>query len=83
MYQPSTLPQTGYLRLHDIIGRRADPKGKRPAIPALYPVGRSTFLRMVATGKAPQPVKLSPGVTAWRVEDILAWLEAAAAKAAA
>src|SRR3546814_14052756 len=38
---PCPLPETGYLRLHQIIGRPAR-KG-RPAIPALIPVSRSTW----------------------------------------
>jgi|SoimicMinimDraft_3_1059731.scaffolds.fasta_scaffold03099_3 predicted DNA-binding transcriptional regulator AlpA len=60
----STLPTTGFLRLRQIIG------DKSAGIPAIIPVARSTFLAGVRAGVYPKPVKLSPGVTAWRVEDI-------------
>ena len=63
------LPATGYLRLHDIIGRPAT-KG-RPAIPAIIPVCSSTFWHGVRTGRYPQPTRaLGQRITAWRVEDI-------------
>lgn len=65
------LPETGYLRLHHIIGRPAS-RG-RPAIPALIPVSRSTWWAGVKTGRYPQPVRrLGLRITAWRVEDVLA-----------
>jgi predicted DNA-binding transcriptional regulator AlpA len=60
------LPETGYLRLTQIVG---DPKSN-PAIPPIIPVSRSTWWAGVRTGRFPQPVKLSPGITVWRVEDI-------------
>lgn len=62
------LPQTGFLRLPQIVG---DHKAE-PPIPALIPVGRSTWWAGVKSGRFPQPVKLGPGTTAWRVEDIRA-----------
>ena len=58
------LPETGFLRLSQIIGNPA--KG----IPPLIPVKKSTWWAGVKTGRFPQPVKLGPRVTAWRVEDI-------------
>lgn len=58
------LPETGYLRLHQIVG---DPKA---AIPAIIPVSKSTWWAGVKTGRFPKPVKLGPRITAWRVEDI-------------
>ena len=66
-----TLPETGYLRLPQIIG---DPKAD-PPIPALIPVGKSTFWQGVKCGRFPKPVKLSPRVTVWRVEDIREYIE--------
>ena len=63
MYQ---LPQTGYLRLPQIIG---NPKAE-PPIPAVIPVGKSTWWQGVKEGRFPKPVKLGPRTTAWRVEDI-------------
>ena len=60
------LPQTGFLRQRQILG---DPKAK-PPIPAIIPVGKSTWWAGVKSGRFPQPVKLGPRTTAWRVEDI-------------
>ena len=65
------LPETGFLRLWHIIG---NPKAT-PPIPALIPIGRTTFLNGVKSGKFPKPVKtLGSRTTAWRVEDIRALL---------
>lgn len=65
------LPETGYLRLSQIIGKRA--KGKEPALPAIIPVSRSTWWAGVKTGRYPPPVRtLGSRITAWRVEDIRA-----------
>lgn len=60
------LPATGFIRLPQIIG---DAKAV-PPIPAIIPVGKSTWWDGVRTGRFPKPVKLSERVTAWRVEDI-------------
>lgn len=70
MYQ---LPETGFLRLPQIIG---DPKAE-PPIPALIPVKKTCWWEGVRTGRFPKPVKLGPRVTAWRVEDIRALIAAA------
>ena len=67
----TTLPETGFVRLPNIIGNaKAD-----PPIPAIIPVSRSTWLEGVKTGRYPQPVKLGPRITAWRVSDIRALIE--------
>ena len=60
------LPETGYVRLNQIIG---NPKAD-PPLPAIIPVSRSTWLAGVKSGLYPQPVRLSPRTTAWRIEDI-------------
>ena len=60
------LPETGYLRLRQIIG---NPKAD-PPIPPLIPVSRSTWWAGVASGRFPQSLKLGPNTTVWRVEDI-------------
>ena len=60
------LPQTGFLRQRQILG---DPKAQ-PPIPAIIPVGKSTWWAGVKSGRFPKPVKLGPRTTAWRVEDI-------------
>jgi predicted DNA-binding transcriptional regulator AlpA len=63
------LPETGFLRLHQIIG---NPKAK-PPIPAIIPVSKSTWWDGVKSGRYPQPVRsLGKRITAWRVEDIRA-----------
>ena len=62
----STLPECGFVRLHQIIG---DPKAD-PPIPPVIPVGLSTWWTGVKSGRYPQPIKLGPRTTAWRVEDI-------------
>lgn len=58
------LPETGFLRIHQIIG---DPKR---GTPALIPLGRTSWLDGVKQGKFPQPVKLGPRAVGWRVEEI-------------
>jgi len=65
------LPETGYVRLPQIIG---DPRSN-PPIPAIIPVGRSTWWEGVKSGRFPKPVKLGPRITAWRVEDIRQFIE--------
>ena len=63
------LPETGFLRLPQIIG---NPKAM-PPIPAIIPVSKSTWWEGIKTGRYPQPVRtLGRRITAWRVEDIRA-----------
>ena len=61
---PHQLPESGFLRIWQIIGNKAK------NTPALIPIGRTTFLNGVKSGKYPKPVKLGERTTAWRVEDI-------------
>ena len=65
------LPETGYVRLPQILGNPT----AQPPIPAVIPVGRSTWWAGVKSGRFPQPVKLGPRTTAWRVEDIRALIQ--------
>jgi len=58
-----------YLRIWQIVGDR------KRGIEPLLPIGRSTFLAGVKSGKYPKPVKLGERTTAWRKADILAMLE--------
>ena len=61
------LPETGFLRLSQIIG---NPKAE-PPIPPIIPVSKSTWWAKVKSGLYPRPVKiLGPKITVWRVEDI-------------
>ena len=64
------LPETGFLRLPQIIG---DNKAQ-PPVPAVVPVCKSTWWAGVKSGRFPSPVKLGPRTTAWRVEDIRAFI---------
>ena len=43
-------------------------------IPAILPFSAATLWRKVRTGEFPRPVKLSERITAWKVEDVRAWL---------
>lgn len=71
------LNETGYLRLTQIIGKAATDVS--PAIPALIPVSKSTWLAGVRNGRYPKPVKLGERITAWRVEDVRALIKRVAA----
>lgn len=53
--------RTGFLRLKEVLD--------------LFPVSKSHWWQGVKDGIFPQPVKLSPRCTAWRVEDILELIE--------
>ena len=61
------LPETGFLRLPQIIG---DPQAEPPITP-IIPVKKSCWWDGVRTGRFPKPVKLGR-CTMWRVEDIRA-----------
>ncbi|MFA7059200.1 MAG: AlpA family phage regulatory protein [Pedobacter sp.] len=62
----TSLPETGFVRLPNIIGdAKAD-----PPIPPIIPVSKSTWWAGVKSGRYPQCVKLGPRITAWRVESI-------------
>jgi len=62
----TVLPETGFVRLSNIIGNSKTD----PPIPAIIPVSKSTWWAGVKSGRFPQPIKLGPRITAWRVEDI-------------
>lgn len=56
-------PTKRLLRISDIIA----PDGP-------VPVGKSTWWQGVKEGRFPQPIKLGPRITVWRLEDIEALL---------
>ena len=63
------LPETGFLRLSQIIG---NPKAN-PPVPAIIPVKKTCWWEGVKTGRFPKPVKIGGGRgTFWKVEDIRA-----------
>jgi predicted DNA-binding transcriptional regulator AlpA len=59
--QSNQLPETGFLRLSQIIGSKTNPP--------IIPVGKSTWWAGVKSGRYPQSVKHGR-MTMWRVEDI-------------
>jgi len=65
----TTLPDTGFLRLSQILG---NPKTDTPPI---IPVSKSTWWAGVKTGRFPAPLKLGPMTTVWRAEDIRSLVE--------
>lgn len=71
------LPETGYLRLPQIVGKPATKTA--PAIPALIPVSKSTWWAGVRSGRYPQPTRaLGDRITCWSVESIRELIERAA-----
>jgi len=60
------LPETGYVRLSQIVG---NPKAN-PPIPAIIPISKSTWWAGVKSGRYPCPIKLGPRITVWRADDI-------------
>lgn len=64
MAQHTTLPDTGFVRLKQILG----PNGP-------IPVSKSTWWAGVKAGRYPQPVRLGRRITAWRAEDIRKLIE--------
>jgi predicted DNA-binding transcriptional regulator AlpA len=74
----SAIPEIGFLRLSQIIG---DLKANPPIIP-IVPISRSSWWQGVKTGRYPQPVKLGPRTTVWRVNDIKKLIQGVCASAA-
>jgi len=62
------LPEKGFVRLRQLLGD----KKANPPTPPIIPIGRTSWLNGVKSGKYPKPVKLGERTTAWRVEDISA-----------
>ncbi len=67
-----SLPEVGYVRLHQIIG---NPKANPPT-PPIIPVSKSTWWQGVKSGRFPRSIKLGPRITVWNVEDIKALIDA-------
>ncbi len=64
MTHEPTLPQTGFVRLKQILA----PRGP-------IPVSKSTWWAGVKDGRFPKPMKLGDRITVWRVEEIRALFE--------
>lgn len=71
MTDRNTQSGAAFLRVVQIIG---NPDAK-PPIPALIPIGKSTWWQWVRNGKAPASVKLGPRTTAWKSADISALID--------
>lgn len=56
------LPASGYVRQSQLV-------------PHIVPISSATLWRLVKSLNFPQPVKLGPRITAWRVDDIRRWME--------
>ncbi|HMB57818.1 MAG TPA: transcriptional regulator [Arenimonas sp.] len=71
-----SIPQTGFLRVVQIIGRPANPTKGTPGIPPLIPVGRTKFWEMCkGDGTFPRPIyPFGPRTPVWRVEDVIDYL---------
>jgi prophage regulatory protein len=72
--QSNQLPEVGFIKLPQIVGN------KKTNTPAILPIGRTTFLNGVKSGKYPKPVKLGERSVAWRVSDIRALIESISAQ---
>ena len=59
-------PAMGFVRQADLV-------------PGMVPFSPASLWRKVKSGEFPQPVKLSARVTAWRLEDVHAWMQSGTA----
>ena len=65
----SQTSQAVFLRIWQIVG------DKKRNIPAMVPLGANTVWRLSSSGKFPKPYTLIPGVTAWKAEEVQAWID--------
>jgi prophage regulatory protein len=70
------LPETGFLRLDDIIGNPS--KG----IPGFFRVSRSAWYAGVAAGRFPKPVKLGPRTAGYPAEKLRSLIQSFQAESA-
>ncbi len=59
----TTLPETGFVRQSQLLA-------------GVLPFSAATLWRKVKNHTFPAPVKLSAGVTAWKAEEVRAWIAA-------
>jgi predicted DNA-binding transcriptional regulator AlpA len=57
------LPDSAFIRLHQLLSA------------SIIPFSAATAWRRVREGSFPQPIRISPQVTAWRVADVRQWLK--------
>lgn len=65
------LPDSALVRQSQLV---RDPK--HPTRPAPLPFSPATLWRKVKAGEFPAPLKLGAAITAWRVGDVRAWINA-------
>jgi len=63
------LPDSALIRQSQLVQ-----DSKRPNVPAPLPFSPTTLWRKVRNNQFPAPVRLSSGMTAWRVADVRRWL---------
>lgn len=68
-----SIPETGFLRLAQILG---NPRAK-PPIPPIIPISKSSWYAGIASGRYPKSVKLSRNTAVWKIEDVLALIASA------
>jgi len=69
------LPSTGFVRIGQLLGN----PNTNPPTPPIIPVSKSAWWAGIKTGKFPKPVKLGERCTAWKVEEIRAYIESVGA----
>lgn len=67
------IPDDHMLRVSDLVRSESNPR-------AILPFGRSTLFDKVATGRFPEPVRLSQRLIVWRADTIRAYLAGKVAK---
>lgn len=65
------LPDSAFIRQSHLVR-----SPKRPERPAPLPFSAPTLWRKVKAGTFPKPCKLSERVSAWKVADVRAWINA-------
>ena len=80
----STRGRTGQTRTYtDKDGNtRTYHTGQQEPRQGIIGVGQTTIYEWVKQGRFPAPIKLSPTVSVWRVEDIRAWMDEQSQKGA-
>lgn len=71
-----SLPDSAFIREAQLVQ-----SPKRPNSPAPLPFSAPTLWRKVKAGTFPKPHRLSERVTAWKVGDVRAWINAHTAAA--
>lgn len=66
------LPNEGFVREKQLIGDKIN------NIPGVLPFGHTTLWNKVKLGEFPSPIKLGSQITAWRVEDVRAYIQSIA-----